>query len=134
MNLSRSDYAIVKPVSSSYEETIDKVRAALKEEGFGILSEIDIAATLKAKLDVDTPRTLVLGACNPKLANRALSAEVNISTLLPCNVVVRENGKGQTEVAAVNPWIMGRIIGSDPIRAVADEADQKIRRALATLD
>ena len=133
MNAPTFDYSLVQPVSCTYEEAIDRVTAALKEQGFGILTEIDVAATLKSRLGVDSPRTIILGACNPGLAHRAMTAAPDISVLLPCNVVVRENAAGQVEIATVNPAIMGQLIGNPQVQEVATEADRKIRAVLAAM-
>ncbi|MBF0285787.1 MAG: DUF302 domain-containing protein [Magnetococcales bacterium] len=127
-------YAILKPVSLGYDEAVSAIRAALAEQGFGILSEIDVAATLKKKLGVDHPPTLILGACNPPLAHRAMSAAPDIAVLLPCNVVVRVNAAGGVEIAAVDPMVMARMIDHPEVGQVALEADKKIRAALAAVN
>ncbi|MBF0369997.1 MAG: DUF302 domain-containing protein [Magnetococcales bacterium] len=126
------DYAIVKAVAGSYEETVEAARKALADQGFGILSEIDVAATLKNKLGADTPRTLILGACNPPMALRATTAVPDIAVFLPCNVVIRESAQG-VEVSAMDPKAMGRVIDNPEVTAVAGEVDQKIRAALDAL-
>ncbi|MBF0613714.1 MAG: DUF302 domain-containing protein [Magnetococcales bacterium] len=123
-------YALKKTVSSDYDTTIQAIRDALAEQGFGILTEIDVQATLKKKLDVDSPRTIILGACNPKLAHRAMGAVPDVSVFLPCNVVVRERADGTIEIAAMNPMAMGTMINHPELLIVAAEADQKIRTAL----
>lgn len=126
-------YALKKTVSSDYDQTILAIKAALTEQGFGILTEIDVKATLKKKLDVDVPKTIILGACNPHLANRALHAVPDISVLLPCNVVVRENQAGVVEIAVINPEAMGQMIQHPEITEVAAEADKRLRKALDAL-
>ena len=101
MTVNQASYALSRTVSLSYEEADRRVREALEEEGFGVLTEIDVAATLKKKLDVDFPRYEILGACNPPLAHQALQAEPDVGLLLPCNVVVRALPDGQTVVVTV---------------------------------
>ncbi|MBF0453486.1 MAG: DUF302 domain-containing protein [Magnetococcales bacterium] len=133
MNQQDTDYSIVIKVSTDYAETIEKVRTSLAEQGFGVLTEIDVSATLKKKIDVDYPRTLILGACNPPLAYRALSAVADIAVLLPCNVVVRERAKGQVEVAAMKPLVFEKLIDNKEILAVAKEVDRRINLALSAL-
>ena len=114
-------------------EARPRVEAALKAEGFGILTEIDVQATLKAKLGVDWPPYLILGACNPPLAHRALAAEPSIGALLPCNVVLREE-QGQTIVEAMDPQAALGIVGSAAIEPVAVEAKARLERAIAALE
>ena len=129
MGTNTSRYAIVLQSLASFEDTVEQVRQALGQQGFGILSEIDVSATLKKKLDADYPRTLILGACNPPMALRALTAMPDISVLLPCNVVVRMNND-QVEVAVINALIMGEMMNHPEISAVAQEVDKKLRAAL----
>jgi uncharacterized protein (DUF302 family) len=109
-----------------------RVREALQEEGFGILTEIDVAATLKQKLDVDMEAYKILGACNPPLANEALGKDRHIGALLPCNVVVRANPEGGTDVIAADPAAMLEVAGPD-LGSVASEARTRIERALKSL-
>jgi uncharacterized protein (DUF302 family) len=97
------NYYFNKTVNGTFEEVIEKVTKELKEEGFGILTEIDVTATLKKNLDVDFKKYRILGACNPPYAHKALLAEDKVGTMLPCNVIVQEIEKGVIEVAAVNP-------------------------------
>ncbi|MBF0427795.1 MAG: DUF302 domain-containing protein [Magnetococcales bacterium] len=125
-----TSYALIKTVSTDFDTTITAIKAALAEQGFGILTEIDVSGTLKKKLNVETPKTLILGACNPHLAHRALQAVPNVSVFLPCNVVVRENHAGIVEIAAMNPEAMGEVINHPELSLVAKEADQRIRTAL----
>jgi uncharacterized protein (DUF302 family) len=125
-------YAISTTVSTPYAETVEAVKAALGEQGFGILTEIDIKATLKKKLDVDVPAQVILGACRPPLAHQALQAEPSVGLLLPCNVVVRESGEG-TVVEAVDPQTMVDMTKNDGLKSVADEAKERLEKALASL-
>ena len=117
--------------------TINSVRptveAALKGEGFGILTEIDVQATMKAKLGVDRAPYLILGACNPPLAQRALEADPSVGALLPCNVVLREDGP-ETIVEALDPMAALGIVDAPGVRAVAEEAKARLTRAIATLE
>ncbi|MBF0141888.1 MAG: DUF302 domain-containing protein [Magnetococcales bacterium] len=132
MSDTHSTYALVQPVAGEFSQVVELVRQALAAQGFGILTEIDVSTTLKKKLGVDHPRTLILGACNPPLAHKALVAAPDISVLLPCNVVVRE-GEGGVEVAAIAPMTMATMISDKAVDEVATEADRRIRAALATL-
>jgi uncharacterized protein (DUF302 family) len=116
-----------------FDEVIARTTAALKTEGFGVLSDIDVQATLKQKLGVDMPRYRILGACNPTLAHEALTSEPNIGLLLPCNVVVREGETGQVVVGFLDPQIMVKLVDKNDVRAVADAAEQRLRRACASL-
>ncbi|MFZ5855015.1 MAG: DUF302 domain-containing protein [Chloroflexota bacterium] len=131
MNSTSYTFGTRLPVPLS--EARPRVEAALKAEGFGILTEIDVQATLKAKLGVDWPPYLILGACNPPLAHRALTAEPSIGTLLPCNVVLREE-QGQTIVEAMDPQAALGIAASSAIEPVATEAKARLERAIATLE
>lgn len=108
-----------------------RVESALKDEGFGILTEIDVAATLKAKLGVDRPAYLILGACNPRLAGQVLEIEPSIGALLPCNVVLRESGQGSgTIVEIIDPVAALAIAGSAGVAPIAAEAAERLRRVL----
>lgn len=122
-------FAIIRESSASFDATVATLRTALAEQGFGIMSEIDVAATLKAKLGVDHPRTLILGACNPPLALRALTAVPDISVFMPCNVVVRER-EGKVEVAAINPPLMAMVITHPEVVAITAEAERRLRLVL----
>ncbi len=128
-----TDYGITVSVDRPYADTVQAVRAALGEQGFGVLTEIDIAATLKEKLDVDVPPQVILGACNPPLAHRALQTEGDIGLLLPCNVVVRAGDDGRTVVAALDPDAMVGLTGNEGLRPVADDAGARLRAALDAL-
>ena len=126
-------YAISRTVDRPYDETVAAVRAALGEQGFGVLTEIDLAATLKAKLDVDLPPQVILGACRPPLAHQALQAEPAIGLLLPCNVVVRAVDDTTTLVEAVDPQTMVTMTHNEDLKPVADEAAQRLTAALEAL-
>ena len=116
----------------SFEAAIDKVTAALKEEGFGILTEIDIKATLKKKLDADFHPYIILGACNPSFAHKALQAEDKIGTMLPCNVIVQEK-EGIVEVAAVNPIASMQAVENEGLSEIATSVSDKLQRVVASL-
>ena len=121
-------------VNRPYEETIDRTRAALKEQGFGVLTEIDVKRTLKEKLDVDFRPYVILGACSPPLAHRALSADLGIGLLLPCNVIVYDNGDGTSSVEAMDPQAALGLVGPNPeIAAVANEARARLQGMLTAL-
>ena len=122
-----------KTVSYSFDEAIEKVTNELKEFGFGILTEIDVQATLKKKLDVDFRKYRILGACNPPFAHKALSAEKNIGVLLPCNVVVQELEDGKVEVSMVNPMESMQAVQNPALGEVAAEVSSMMRQALAKL-
>jgi uncharacterized protein (DUF302 family) len=122
-------------VPLGYDQAVDAAKEALKQEGFGVLTTIDVRATLKEKLNVDFRRYVILGACNPPLAHRALQGEIDIGLLLPCNVVVYEDGPSTSVVAAVAPIAMIGIVGDKPdVAAVAHEAEERLRRALMSLE
>ncbi|WP_298455156.1 DUF302 domain-containing protein [uncultured Cellulomonas sp.] len=126
-------YALSTTVTAGFDDTVGAVRTALAEQGFGILTEFNLAATLKQKLDVDVPRQVVLGACNPPLAHAALGVEPSIGLLLPCNVVVRDGADGQVAVEALDPAVMVDVTDNEQLRAVADDAATRLRAALATI-
>ena len=117
----------------AFSDAVPAVRAALAAEGFGVLTEIDVRATMKKKLDVDYPNYLILGACNPPLAHRALTAEPGVGLLLPCNVVVTEDAQGNAVVSAVDPLKLFEVVGRADIRPVAEEVRTKLARALAAI-
>lgn len=123
-------YGITVTVDRPFDEVMTTTRAALAEQGFGVLTEIDVAATLKTKLDVDIAPQVILGACNPPLAHRALQAEESIGLLLPCNVVVRSAGEQRTVVEAIDPEVMVELTGNAELRSVADDAAARLRVAI----
>jgi uncharacterized protein (DUF302 family) len=126
-------YYLAKTVPLAFDEAVSRVTAALKKEGFGILTDIDVQATLKTKLGADMPQYRILGACNPGFAHQALQLEDKLGVLLPCNVIVREDRPGQTEVAAIDPVAsMGRV-GNPKLAAVADEVRMRLQRAVDSL-
>ncbi len=126
------DYGFSKNLDLSYEKTIERATEELKKEGFGVLTTIDVKDTLKKKIDVEFKRYVILGACNPSLAHRALSADEQIGLLLPCNVVVKENGAGST-VSVFDPSVMVQIAGSPAIAALAAEVREKLERVFNSL-
>lgn len=127
-------YGFGSVVNLAYDQAIERTRAALKDQGFGVLTEIDVKATMKARLDADFRPYVILGACNPPLAHRALSADLGIGLLLPCNVVVYDNLDGTSTVEAMDPQAALGLVGDNPVIAeVAAEARARLRRALDTL-
>ncbi len=126
------DYGITIRVSAPFAEAVARVRDALKVQGFGVLTEIDVRATLRDKLGEDLEDYLILGACNPPLAHRALTADRRIGLLLPCNVVVRAEA-GQTVIEALDPQTMVAVTGQPSLQPVADEAAARLRAALDSL-
>ena len=119
-------------VHTTVAQALERVTAALKVEGFGILTQIDVKETLKQKLDVDFRRYLILGACNPLLAHRALSIDPQVGLLLPCNVVVQESGDGVT-VSIADPRAMFTVSGNQALAPIVKEAEQRLRRVVTAL-
>ena len=126
------DYGMTIRTPLPFAEAVARVREALKAQGFGVLTEIDVQATLRDKLGQDIEHYLILGACNPPLAHRALDADRRIGLLLPCNVVVRTE-VGQTIIEALDPRVMMEVAGQPSLKPVADEAASRIRAALDSL-
>ena len=117
----------------TFQEAIEKVTAELQKEGFGVLTEIDIKATLKKKLDVDFYNYRILGACNAPFAYKALKAENKIGTMLPCNVIVQEKEPGIIEVSAINPIVSMQAVVNESLAPIAMEIGDKLKRVLANL-
>jgi len=120
-------------LQTTYQEALEKVTAALKTEGFGVLTEIDVKDTLKKKLDVEFRNYKILGACNPPLAYRALQAVPQVGLLLPCNVTVSEADDGQIEVSLIDPISMMGVISDPALEEVAQEARERLARVAAAL-
>jgi len=126
-------YGISVRLNAGFAPTVDRVRAALKEQGFGVLTEIDVRATLREKIGAEVEDYLILGACNPPLAHQAVSAVADIGLLLPCNVIVREEAPGRVVVGFLDPQIMANLVGKPEVKAVAEAAEQRLRRACESL-
>lgn len=126
-------YTISTTLALGYARAVDAVRTALGEQGFGVLTEIDLAATMKAKLDKDIPPQVILGACRPPLAYQALQADPSVAALLPCNVVVRELDASTTRVESFDPEAMLSFSTTPAIRQVAADAEQRLRGAMDAL-
>jgi uncharacterized protein (DUF302 family) len=124
------NYFLAKTVSKSYDEALAAVTEALKGEGFGVLTEIDVKETLKKKLDIDFPKYKILGACNTPLAHKALMTENQIGVLLPCNVVVQEHPDGRVEVSAMDPAAAMQAIGNKELDAIASDVRARMERVL----
>lgn len=127
-----SSGALSATLELPFADAVDAVRAALAEQGFGVLTEIDVRATMKAKLDVDLPAYTILGACNPPLAYRGLTIDPSLGLLLPCNVVVREVA-GACQVDAVDPALMVDFVGNAEMQPVAAEATIRLRAVIEAL-
>lgn len=126
-------YGIRKTLSCSYEEAIPRVKEALSKQGFGVLTEIDVKATLKKKLDVDFGKYIILGACNPTIAHKTLEAEKEIGLLLPCNVIVYEEAAEQTVVSAIDPVKMMEIVGNPDLTSNAEKVKELLEKAVLSL-
>jgi uncharacterized protein (DUF302 family) len=126
-------YYFEKTVKLSFEDAVERVTEELKKEGFGILSEIDVADTMKKKLDVDFRKYRILGACNPPFAYKALQAEDKIGAMLPCNVVVQQISDTQTEIAAVDPVASMQAIQNEQITGIANEIRLKLEKVIQSL-
>ena len=127
----KPSYGLTRTISGlSYADAIGAVKEALSTQGFGVLTEIDVSATLKKKIDVDFQPYIILGACNPPLAHQALSHEAAIGLLLPCNVVVTQDADGNAIVSAIDPKAMFSVLDSEGMEAVAQQVREKLERAL----
>ena len=126
-------YYFEKTTDYAFEEAIEKVTEELKKEGFGVLTEIDVQATLKKKLDVDFKKYRILGACNPPFAHKALQAEDKIGSMLPCNVIVQELEDGKTEVAAVDPVVSMQAVQNEQLAGIAKEIRSKLEKVIQSI-
>jgi uncharacterized protein (DUF302 family) len=126
-------YYFSKTIRSGFDEAVSKVKQSLKVEGFGVLTEIDVRDTLKKKLDVDFKKYLILGACNPPFAFKALQAEDKIGTMLPCNVIVQEIDDGKIEVAAIDPIMSMQAIKNPDLHDVAGQVQKKLKKVIDSL-
>ena len=127
-----SKYSFGKAVAGGFDQTIERVTQALAKEGFGILSDIDVAGTLKKKLGLEVPPYRILGACNPQFAHKALEAEPQIGALLPCNVVVRQQG-GKTLVDIMDPLAVMQLVGKPEVEKIATEVRGRLDRVLGAV-
>lgn len=128
-----SEYGMRKVFDGSVEEAEAAITNALKEVGFGVLTRIDVSATLKAKIDYDKAPYVILGACNPKVASQALEMEEELGLLLPCNVIVYENSKGETVVSVIEPEAMLSVVNRDDMNALATEVRALLSKALNSI-
>lgn len=126
-------YGFSRTLARPVAEAVSAVTAALKEEGFGVLTEIDVKATLKAKIDVEYKPYVILGACNPNLAYQALQVEPEVGLLLPCNVIVYDNGDGASTVSIVDPMQMLGVVNNPELQPIAEAANTRLHRALDRL-
>ena len=126
-------YYFSKIVDDSFDDAIERVTAQLADAGFGVLTTIDVSATLKKKIDVDFPRYTILGACNPGFAHKALLAENKIGTMLPCNVIVQETSDGKVEVAAVDPMASMMAVQNEALGGIASEVQGMLKNVIEGL-
>ena len=125
-------YYFARTVDTPFQQTVERTVARLKDHGFGVLTKIDVQATLREKIAADFRPYVILGACNPRMAHQALQAEDKVGTMLPCNVIVQEVG-GRTEVAAVDPVASMQAIGNDKLAAVASKVGQELKSVIESL-
>lgn len=124
-------YTIDRAISDgSFEDVTERTRKALADHGFGVLTEIDVAATMKTKLDVDMPSYLILGACNPSMAHQAIGIEPRIGAMLPCNVIIRDTGNGDIGVSAVDPVASMQAVANDSLTSVAGEVRKMLENVV----
>ncbi|WP_276499460.1 DUF302 domain-containing protein [Pontibacter litorisediminis] len=126
-------YHLSKKLNSSFEEATTKVKEALQQEGFGVISEIDLKEKFKEKLQVDFRNYKILGACNPRLAHQAIQQEANIGVMLPCNVLLQEHENGEVEVTAINPMETMAAVDNPNLAPLAEEVSQKLKTAINKL-
>ena len=126
-------YGFTRIVDAAYDDCVERTREALQAEGFGVLTEIDVKQTFKTKLDVDFRRYVILGACNPPFAHKALSAEIDIGLLMPCNVIVYENDDGGCTIGVIDASMMATATGNDSLAEVANGVNEKLQRAMEAI-
>ena len=126
-------YAFTAVLNTSYEDAVSKVTDALKEEGFGVLTEINVKETLKKKLGVDFRKYVILGACNPPYAHRTLQLDLDVGLLLPCNVIVYETDDRKAYVSAINPVSALEVIKNEDLKKVAEEVSEKLKKVVSKL-
>jgi uncharacterized protein (DUF302 family) len=131
--MEKTQYGFRKTLNTSYEEAVEKVTQGLKEEGFGILTQIDVKDTLKKKLNVDFRKYIILGACNPPFAYQSLQAETEIGLLLPCNVIVYEDNSGRTVVSAIDPESATSMIDNPKLKEIAARVAAKLKAVIENL-
>lgn len=130
MKMNSESYYFSRTFDGSFEEITEKVKNSLKVNGFGVITEVNMHEKLKEKLDVDMNKYLMLGVCNPKLANEALQIEENIGVFLPCKVLIKEINEGKTEVVSIDPSTTMSMIGNKQLNEIADEATAKLRKSI----
>lgn len=123
-------YYASRTLKADFDEAVERITRSLKEQGFGIITEIDLKATFKKKLDKDFRQYKILGACNPNYAFEALQREDKIGTMLPCNVIVQERGAGEVEIAAVNPVASMQAVGNEELKQVAGQVEKMLEAAV----